>query len=143
METLVIDRCTKMPGIIDRAKRYKIILNAKGLYLLCLGNATLDVQSPNAVAAALASKIIDRIADKFEQQARETEARLEKEGPDALASTSKSHFIPQGKITRFDYQVQGNGWLKLQVAGEGTKMALVMHPGYEHILALMKQRAGA
>ena len=132
MESVVIARCLKRPGVFDRARTYRLEHNSKGLYLICLGPSTVETPAGKGSAAgALAHKILDKVAAKYEKEVQETEARLEKEGLDALAQTKKSHFIATDKVESFEHKPGANGVSMIDIKGGGVKMRLWVHSSYD------------
>lgn len=131
METVIIPRCLKRPGLIERAKTYRLQWNNQGLYLICLGNATLQVNTQQSAAHALASGIVDKMAAKFEQQAQATEKRIEQEGLPAMAQTKKSYFIPTADLQVFEYKPVADGSLRVNIKSKVVNMALQVHTYYQ------------
>lgn len=143
METITIHRSLKRPGLIDRARTYRIILNQEGLYFICLGKATMEVpQRGDVIAEAIAGKILQGIAGKFEKEIQETEARLEKEGVVAMAKTPKSYFIPSNAISLFEAKQLGDGVIRLTAKGNGVNITLDIHPYYKSAVDRMKELLG-
>jgi hypothetical protein len=138
METITIHRSLKRPGLIDRARTYRIVSNADGLYFICLGKATLEVpQRGEIIAEAIAGKIVESIAAKFEKEIRETEARLEKEGVVAMAKTPKSYFIPRSALSLLEAKQLGDGVIRLTAKGNGVNITLDIHPYYKNAVDRM------
>lgn len=143
MNETVIARCLKRPGLIDRAKTYRLVHNSKGLYLICLGNSTVDTPAgKGSVAGVIAGKVIDKMAEKFEKTAQETEARIEKEGLDTMAKTKKSYYVPAQKIESFVHKPGANGTSTVDIKGEGVKMRLWVHSSYDNDLQHIQSALG-
>ncbi|MCA9675157.1 MAG: hypothetical protein H6709_23915 [Kofleriaceae bacterium] len=93
-----IDRVVTPPGLIARARTWTVIWDRDGMYLLCTGNATREVRTVG-VAGALARKMIDKIAERYDREIEAAEARLATMTPaDYVAQDKHSVYVARAEI---------------------------------------------
>lgn len=140
MNMIVIDRCTKMPGLIDRGRTYRLIYNERGLYIICLGRATNDVYvGGDLISNAIADKIINLIANKFEKEIQATETRLKTASLDEIAKERKNYYLPVEQIVQFNIEKNYNNTVKIKIKGQGVNINLLAHSYYtDHIESIKR-----
>jgi hypothetical protein len=129
-----INRSVKRPGLIVGARTMFIQLNDKGLYVICLGNATQTPRPTNDLIVNLvADKAVDFFQNRYEKKIRETEARIKTESLDDLAKGKLCYFIPTNEITFFKASIEPDSHLKIQMKGGKLNMKVYTHPYYQQI----------
>jgi hypothetical protein len=136
----VIHRCIKRPGLIDRARTYYLELNTKGLYILCLGNATQEIpRSGDFVANAIATQAVNFIANQYEKKIRETETQIQTSGIDGVAQEKHSHFLLPSEIENFEFNLLSDNSLRIKIKSGKLKITLFADGYYSRIAQSMKQ----
>ncbi len=105
--SLLIRRCIKKPGLIDRARTYRLEHNEQGLYVLYLGPATGEFTKfrPGALEKVMADAALSYFGNRYEKQHLEAEAELERIGLGAFVTKPHCALIAprsQAEITLSD-----------------------------------------
>lgn len=129
-----INRCMKMPGLIDRARTYFLELNDKGLYIIAIGKAGLEPNIrqdnlTNIAAMAIAKKINSPIARKMEEEILTNEERLQNGKMEEIVREKKSYFLTTNDIVSFKTTNQGKT-TKINIKGKGMKIELHVDNSY-------------
>ncbi len=95
---IVITRCVKRAGLIERARTYRLEHNAKGLYVLCIGPATgrFTPKRVPLLQQMMQEAAVKYFDTKYEAEHLAAEAELSRIGLDAYAARKLSAFIPSG-----------------------------------------------
>jgi hypothetical protein len=129
-----INRSVKRPGLIVGARTMFIQLNDKGLYVICLGNATQTPRPTNDLIVNLvADKAVDFFQNRYEKKIRETEVRIKTESLDELVKEKLCYFVPTNEITLFKASIEPDSHLKIQMKGGKLNMKVYTHPYYQQI----------
>lgn len=100
--SIVIRRCVKKAGLIARARTFRLECDEQGLYVLCLGRATGEMNfehltSLERAAAKLATeKALSYYGDRYEKEHVQAEDELARVGAKAFASRPHCWLIPRG-----------------------------------------------
>jgi hypothetical protein len=129
-----ISRCTKPPGLIIRALTYYLELNEKGLYLICLGNATAQPVTHDIISAAIADGAVKFFDNRYEKQIKKNEEQLLTLGAEKMVNTRHSHFFELNTLKALKVSQLTNGMIQIEIKGP-KKIKLQCHPHF-HSIAL-------
>ncbi|MBI4231763.1 hypothetical protein HY605_00905 [Candidatus Peregrinibacteria bacterium] len=113
----IISRAYTSPGLIARARAYKLVLEADGLYVLHIGPASSDMSSNKSFEQA----VISAVQRKMEQSLQASEAEMVGKSPAELVQRKHSKFLPKSSITSVETGENFKGRATLQLKSSEGK----------------------
>ncbi len=103
---LVIRRCVKKPGLIDRARTFRLEYAEQGLFVVYLGPATGEFRKfPGLLEKAISDAALSYFGNRYEQQHAQSEEELARVGLAGFMAKPHCTLVPAGasvQTTFFD-----------------------------------------
>lgn len=129
---ITIPRVVSPQGLIASARTYRLVLNEAGLHVIHLGRAMgMKVKSGDAIADALAGKMVNKMEQNLEIRLAEAEKALEGVPLSELVRRKKSFLVTPGAGTTVTALVKPNLPPRLIVKSPTGKLKLVGPEGSE------------
>lgn len=132
-----ITRCTKPPGLIQRALTYYIELNDKGLYLICLGKATVQPIARDPLSQVVANEAVKFFDKRYEKEIQKNEDELKRIGVSEMVKNKNCYFFPVENIAQFRIRILGDRSVEIKLKSS-IKRTFICDPAFGRIAANME-----
>lgn len=136
--SLIIHRCLKKPGIIDRARMFYLEFNEKGLYVIATGKGTQVPTVRGPFAEVIAEKAVNFFIDRYEPEIVANEERIRIGQIETMATEKHSFFLSKNEIELFKSSPDIDS-IKISIKGNKNSIKLYAHPGYQNVIEAMER----
>lgn len=132
-----ISRCIKPPGLLQRALTYYIELNENGLYLICLGKATVQPVTRDPLSQVVANQAVKFFDKRYEKEIAKNEEQLKTMGTNEMAKNKNCFLLPIENISSFKIKIMGNRSIQIKLKGT-VKRTFICDPSFGRIASTME-----
>jgi len=132
-----ISRCTKPPGLIQRALTYYLELNEHGLYIICLGKATAQPIARDTLSQVVANEAVKFFDKRYEKEIQKNEEQLRKIGTIEMAKNKNCFYIPIEKIESFRIKILHDKSVQIKLKGS-VKRTFICDPAFGRIASTIE-----